>query len=189
MQAMMAQRAWRMQVNGGKKPAAKAKEAPPVVVSCNLKAQIRLSAPNPDEMLVLTHGLEERIKAADLGGVKALKQGAPQDEELAQEEMQGMMNGGDEQRVRSGFHYLRQQGPDRRSGPGSFAKRSNAPSARLPKLPPPRGSCLVPCISSMNCRFMGTMPTFRMAWNTTMRHKWPAWEWARSRTTRTAMKQ
>jgi uncharacterized protein YggE len=100
MQAMMARRAMMMQMaQGGKKAAAKPKEAPPVVVSCVLKAQIRLSAPNPEEMLLLAHGLEERIKAADLGGTKALKQVSPQEEELAQEEMQGMMNG-DEQRVR-----------------------------------------------------------------------------------------
>jgi uncharacterized protein YggE len=100
MQMMMVRRAMRMQGQGNK-PAGKPKEAPPVVVSCQLKAQIRLTAPNPDEMLVLTHGLEERIKAADLGGTKALKQGSPQDEELAQEEMQNMgMMGGDEQRTR-----------------------------------------------------------------------------------------
>ena len=96
---MMNRRMWMMQNQGGKKPPAKPKEAPPVVVSCNLKAQIRLTAPNPEEMLILTHGLEERIKAADLGGTKAIKQGGPQEEELAQEEMQGMVNG-DEQRVR-----------------------------------------------------------------------------------------
>jgi uncharacterized protein YggE len=106
MQAMMAQQQMMMQMQqGGKKPAAKAKEAPPVVVSCTLKAQIHLNAPNAEEMLILTSGLEERIKAADLGGAKALKQGTPQEEEQALEQMQNMggwqgnMNG-DEQRVR-----------------------------------------------------------------------------------------
>ena len=106
MQMMMAQQQMMAQMQqGGKKPAAKAKEAPPVVVSCTLKAQIRLNAPNVEEMLILTNGLEERIKAADLGGAKALKQGTPQEEEQALEQMQNMggwqgnMNG-EEQRVR-----------------------------------------------------------------------------------------
>src|SRR5580704_356155 len=102
---MLNRRMWMMQNQGGKKPPAKPKEAPPVVVSCNLKAQIRLTAPNPEEMLILTHGLEERIKAADLGGTKALKQGSPQDEEIALEQMQAMGMNGDEQRVR-GQPYL-----------------------------------------------------------------------------------
>ena len=122
MQMMMAQQQMMMQMQqGGKKPAAKAKEAPPVVVSCTLKAQIRLNAPNAEEMLILTSGLEERIKAADLGGAKALKQGTAQEEEQAQEQMQNMggwagnMNG-DEQRVRGQplIYYVSKVSPEDR---------------------------------------------------------------------------
>lgn len=100
MQAMMWQQAMMQAAQGGKKPAAKGKEAPPVVVSCSLKAQIRLTAPNPEDMLLLTHGLEERIKAADIGGLKALKQASPQDEEMMQEQMQAMGMAGEEQHIR-----------------------------------------------------------------------------------------
>ena len=49
---------------GGQKPAGKAKEAPPVVVSCPLKVELRLAAPNAEELLLLAHGLE----AAHQGG-------------------------------------------------------------------------------------------------------------------------
>jgi uncharacterized protein YggE len=97
MQAMMAQRAM-MQ---GKKAPAKPKEAPPVVVSCMLKGEIPLAPQTPEELLVHTHGLEERIKQADLGSVKSLKQNTPQEEEMNDAQMQAMgMNGGDEQNVR-----------------------------------------------------------------------------------------
>ncbi len=90
---MMMQRQAMMQ--GGKKPPAKAKEPPPVVVACVLRAEIPLTAKGPEELLIFSHDLEERIKQADLGAVKDLKQNSPQEEENAAEQMQmmgGMMN-------------------------------------------------------------------------------------------------
>src|SRR5262245_37183574 len=64
----------------GKKPA-KPKEPPPIIVSCSLKADVRLTAPDPEELVIAAHTLEERIKLADLGGTKELKTASPQDEE------------------------------------------------------------------------------------------------------------
>jgi hypothetical protein len=98
MQAMMQRR---MMMQGGKKAPAKAKEPPPIVVSCLLKAEIPLTAPNPEELLIVSHNLEERIKQADLGAMKSLKQGAPQEEEANEEQMQMMgMMPGEEQNAR-----------------------------------------------------------------------------------------
>jgi uncharacterized protein YggE len=81
-------------MNQGQKAAGKAKEAPPVVVACPLKVELRLVAPNPEELLLLAHSLETRIKAADLADLKNLKQATPQDEEI-QEQMQAMMGQGE----------------------------------------------------------------------------------------------
>jgi hypothetical protein len=79
--------------NQGKKPPQKAKEAPPVLVSCTLKAEFPLSASCHEELLLTGHALEEGMKAADLGGTKDLKQASAQDEELAQEDAADMMMG------------------------------------------------------------------------------------------------
>ncbi len=81
MMMMMAQ-------NGGRKPPQKPKEAPPIVVACPLRAEIRLQAPNAEELLLLAQSLEEKVKAADLGGTKLMKQASAQDEEMAQEQME-----------------------------------------------------------------------------------------------------
>jgi hypothetical protein len=46
---------------------------------------LRLSATDPEELLIQAHGLEDRLKTADLGGIKELKRTSPQDEEMEQE--------------------------------------------------------------------------------------------------------
>ena len=96
---MMMMRQMQMQ---GKKPAQKPKEPPPVTVSCTLKAEIRLGATDPEELLIAAHTLEERLKLADLGGTKALKQATPQDEEMEQEEAMAMMNYGNNEGPKRG---------------------------------------------------------------------------------------
>lgn len=88
--------------------AGKAKEAPFVVVSCPLKVEIPLKASNPEDLVVLAHGLEERIKAADLGDLKNMKMAAPQDEEM-QEQAQAMMQENQPGQLRRGepiFIYI-----------------------------------------------------------------------------------
>jgi hypothetical protein len=86
------QKMMEMMVGGraqAKKPNQKAKQAPPIVVSATLKAEVPLKAAGPEELLVLAHVLEEKIKGVDLGGLKELKQLSPQDEEGAEEAPQG----------------------------------------------------------------------------------------------------
>jgi len=84
-QRHMAVRMMRMRVQG-KKPTDKPKEAPPIIVSSVLKAELPLRSTDPEELLLTAHALEEKMKAADLGGLKELKQASAQDEELAQEQ-------------------------------------------------------------------------------------------------------
>ena len=68
----------------GKKPAVKAAQ-PPVVVGATVKADLPLKAATAEELLLVTHQLQEKIKAADLSGIKELAKLSPQDEELAEE--------------------------------------------------------------------------------------------------------
>jgi len=78
----------------GKKDAQKAKQSPPVVVTASLKAEVPLKAAGAEQLLLLAHSLEQKIKTADLGGMKELKQMSPQDEESAQEAVNAMQFGG-----------------------------------------------------------------------------------------------
>jgi uncharacterized protein YggE len=83
-----------MQMRRGGKPA-RPKAEQPVFVSAPLKADLPLKAVGPEELLVAAHALQEKIKAADLGGLKDVeKPTSPQEEELAEE--MGPEFGGDE---------------------------------------------------------------------------------------------
>jgi uncharacterized protein YggE len=63
----------------------KNKPPPPVFVAAILKAEFSLPAAAAEELLLLSHDLQEKIKTADLAGMKDLKPASPQDEELAEE--------------------------------------------------------------------------------------------------------
>lgn len=76
----------------------KPKQPPTVAVYVPLKFELPLKAGDAEELLVLASGLEEKIKAADLGGIKDGKQVSPQDEELAQEIMEQFPNDENEPR-------------------------------------------------------------------------------------------
>jgi uncharacterized protein YggE len=77
----------RMQIQQGKPVKEKPKEPPKILVSSDLKAQVQLSAATAEELLMTSHKLEERIKGADLAGMKDLTHLTPQDDEQGQEEM------------------------------------------------------------------------------------------------------
>lgn len=97
--------------NQGKKGTAKPKEAPPVLVVAPLKAELRLTAASAEELLALAHGLEERIRAADLGGLRDIKQVTAQDEELAIEQPDEIADGTEVEGPRRGeplFLYVSQ---------------------------------------------------------------------------------
>jgi uncharacterized protein YggE len=74
----------RMRLRTQGKKAPKAKEAP-VVVTAQLKADFPLAAASPEEFLVAAHTLQEKIKAADLGGAKDAAKLSPEEEEVAEE--------------------------------------------------------------------------------------------------------
>jgi hypothetical protein len=89
----------RMQSRG--KKAAKTPIAAPVTVSVLLTAQWSLEAETPEQMLVLAQTLQEKIKAADLAGIKDAEKLSPEEEELAEEASQ-MIDQSDEQRTPAG---------------------------------------------------------------------------------------
>jgi uncharacterized protein YggE len=82
----------RMRARQGK-PGAKPKVAPPVAVSATLKADLPLKASGADELLLAAESLQEKIKAADLGGLKEFEKASPQEEELAEENQESGMQG------------------------------------------------------------------------------------------------
>jgi hypothetical protein len=86
-EAMMAQR-MRIQ-GGGAKPAAKAKSPPPVTVSVTVRVDLPLKAADLEELLLRSQELQEKVKAADLGGLKEFEKLSPQEEELAEEAQAG----------------------------------------------------------------------------------------------------
>jgi hypothetical protein len=76
-QRQVAMRMMRQMRNQGVKPPQKPKEATPILVSVSLKAEFRLKPSEPEEFLIVANALEQRMKAADLGGLKDLKQASP----------------------------------------------------------------------------------------------------------------
>jgi hypothetical protein len=79
------QRMMRMQMSrGGKVP--KGLNLPPAVaVHCTLTTEWPLKYQSADELLVLSKQLQDKIKEADLGGLKEPKQLTPQEQELEEE--------------------------------------------------------------------------------------------------------
>ncbi len=96
MQMMVMQR-MRAGLGKAKKPD-KTKTSPPVTVTATLKADLPLKGTGVEEALVAAHQLQEKIKSADLAGMKELEQLKADDEELAEEmaeaDMMGMYNQG-----------------------------------------------------------------------------------------------
>jgi Protein of unknown function (DUF541) len=90
-QQMQMERMLRERVSRGKKPAAKDQPAPPAVVSSMLKVDVPLKATSVEEVLVKSQALRDKIKAADLSGIKDMEKLSPKEEELA-EEMEDMGN-------------------------------------------------------------------------------------------------
>jgi len=93
----------KMQSRG--KKAAKTPIAVPVTVTVMLTAQWSLEAETPEQMLVLAQTLQEKIKAADLAGIKDAEKLSPEEEELADEASQ-MIDQSGEQRTPAGQPYF-----------------------------------------------------------------------------------
>jgi uncharacterized protein YggE len=93
----------RMQSRG--KKAAKTPSAAPVTVTELLTAQWSLEAETPEQMLVMAQTLQEKVKAADLAGIKDAEKLSPEEEELADEASQ-MSDQSGEQRMPAGQPYF-----------------------------------------------------------------------------------
>jgi len=83
MQMMMMQRM--AQRRGGRRPSEKPAATPPVTVMMSLTAEWTLKAEDAEPLLIASHDLEEKIKAADLAGRKAAEELSPEEEEQAEE--------------------------------------------------------------------------------------------------------
>jgi uncharacterized protein YggE len=76
---------WRGPPDGVAPQAAKTKGPQPIFVSTSVTAEFPLKSDGPDEFLVAAHALQEKIRAADLGGLKDAGKLTPQEEEIAEE--------------------------------------------------------------------------------------------------------
>lgn len=81
MDMMMAQRV----KQAGKKGAAKDKTAPPVEVTSTLTAEWKLTAKDPEALLLAVHPLQEKIRSADLAGKAEAEKLSPEQQEMLEE--------------------------------------------------------------------------------------------------------
>jgi len=83
------QRAMMQQMNkakkGGKKDKEPAKPAEPVLVAAMFTAEWKLDSKTPEDLLIAVHGLQEKIKGADLAGMKEAEKLSPEQEEMLEE--------------------------------------------------------------------------------------------------------
>lgn len=84
MQAMMMQQMNKTK-KAGKKDKEAAKPAEPVLVATMFTAEWKLDAKTPEDLLIAVHGLQEKIKAADLAGMKDADKLTPEQEEMLEE--------------------------------------------------------------------------------------------------------
>lgn len=81
MERMIRQRLAR----SGKRPGKLPKQSMPVTVSAELTAEWKLSGETAGELLLASHELQEKIKTADLAGLKEAQKLSPEEEELLEE--------------------------------------------------------------------------------------------------------
>jgi uncharacterized protein YggE len=74
----------------------KAKGETPAVVTAMVRAEFALPAGDPEAFLVVARGLQEKVKAADLGGLKGKDKPTPEEEEAAAEALGGPGGPGDD---------------------------------------------------------------------------------------------
>jgi uncharacterized protein YggE len=100
----------RERMGHGKKAAKPIK--PAVTVSTLLTAQWPLAADSPEKLLLVVEALREKIKSADLAGVKETEKLSPEEQELAEEaaaaeaEQSGRLPGGEEAPQAGQPHFL-----------------------------------------------------------------------------------
>jgi uncharacterized protein YggE len=76
----------RMGRRGGREgKAAKTKQAPPVVISSVVTAEFPLAGTDADSVLAAIHSFQQKVKAADMGGLKRGEQQTAQEDEVDEE--------------------------------------------------------------------------------------------------------
>jgi hypothetical protein len=130
MEQMMA----RLQARGGQ-TAPKPKQAVPVIVTAALKVDLPLKATDPEALLVAATALQEKIRAADLGGLKDAEKPSPQEEELLEEMgLRGGGNPGEPKRGEPVFQFVvRIPAAERDRASAEAFQRAKREASRLAK--------------------------------------------------------
>ena len=92
MEAMVRQR----MASRGRKASKGLKTPKSVALSLTLKAEWPLTAEDPDKRLLEAQTLQDKVKAADLGGSKEAEKPSPEEEEMAEEMAEMMPSSGEE---------------------------------------------------------------------------------------------
>lgn len=81
---------------------------PPVTVSMSLNAEWPIKYDSMEELLILSHELQEKIREADLAGLKEAEELSPEEQELAEEaeQMRSSYGGSEEQPGQPTFLFV-----------------------------------------------------------------------------------
>jgi uncharacterized protein YggE len=112
-------------------------KAEPITVGCTLTAEWPIKTQDADELLIFSHELEEKVKAADLGGRKDLAAKTPEEEEMDEETKQEMSSYSGEEGPQPGepiFMFVARIPDDQRDKAMAEAfQKAKANAARLAK--------------------------------------------------------
>jgi len=83
----------------------------PVTLALSVKAEWPLAQTEPNELLLMAHELQKKIKAADLSGKKEVEQPTEEEEELAEEMQSNYFDGSEQQVGEPVFMYVAKIAP------------------------------------------------------------------------------
>ena len=95
----------------GGRPKEGAETPEPVTLALSVKAEWPLAQTEPNELLLLTHELQKKIKTADLSGKKEVEQPSEEEEELAEEMQSNYLDGSEQQVGEPVFMYVAKIAP------------------------------------------------------------------------------
>jgi uncharacterized protein YggE len=114
------------------RPAAKPKQALPVIVTAALKADLPLKAADPESLLLAATALQDKIKAADLGGLKDAEKPSAQEAEVLEEMGVAEAQAGEPKRGEPTFQFVaRIPAADRDKAAAEAFQRARKEAARL----------------------------------------------------------
>jgi hypothetical protein len=133
MEQMLSQRLRQRGKRGGKP----SKAASPVTVSAELTAEWKLTAKTVEELLLVSHELQEKIKAADLAGRKQAEKLSPEEQELLEEAASNFGGYGSSNEAKPGepsFLFVSGiSGDDREKSLAAAFQKAKLKAARLAK--------------------------------------------------------